>query len=112
MTGSEAKELCRYLETTHGLRAEALPLRIVPDPGTVVPEPEPDPLRAVQLEGYDSIRKLVLIRALRELLPLGLIEARALIENLPVVLARDLAPEEAERFKQKLELAGGQVKLV
>ncbi len=111
LTASDAAQLSRYLETRYGFRPEALPIRIVPDPVDPVPLPVPDPLKAVLLEGYDQGRKLVLIKTLRELLPLGLIEARNLIEQMPVVLAKDLSPEMATTFKQKLELAGGRVKI-
>ena len=41
-----------------------------------------------------------------------MIEARNLVEQLPSVLAKDLPAEEAQRFKQKVELAGGKVRIV
>jgi hypothetical protein len=31
---------------------------------------------------------------------------------MPTVLAKELSPDEASRFKQKLELTGGRVKIV
>src|SRR5262249_23933225 len=98
------------LETTYGLRPEALPVRIIPEPD-VIPDPLPEPLFNVLLEGFDPGRKLVLIKTLRELMPLGLVEARNMVEQLPSVLAKHLAPEEAQTFKQKVELAGGRVRI-
>lgn len=110
LSPAEAAQLCGYLETTYGLRPESLPVRIVPEPD-VIPDPLPEPLFSILLEGFDPGRRLVLIKTLRELLPLGLIEARNLVEQLPSVLAKHLPPEEAQGFKQKVELVGGRVRV-
>ena len=112
LSPAEAAQLCRYLEATYGFRPEALPPTIVPDPEDVVPDPLPDLFFTVLLEGFDQGRRLVLIKTLRELLPLGLVEARNLVEQRPSVLAKDLPAEEAQHFKQKVELAGGRVRIV
>ena len=55
--------------------------------------------------------KISVIKAVRELTPLGLKEAKDLVESAPVVIKEDVSKEEAEEAKTKLESAGAKVEL-
>lgn len=55
--------------------------------------------------------KLRVIKAVRELLPLGLMEAKKLVESAPVVLRECLRRPEAEEFAEPLRRAGATIRL-
>jgi len=55
--------------------------------------------------------KVAVIKAVKEILGLGLKEAKDLVESAPVEIKKDLKKEEAEEVKGKLEEAGGQAAL-
>ncbi|MEK7643470.1 MAG: 50S ribosomal protein L7/L12 [Patescibacteria group bacterium] len=56
-------------------------------------------------------QKIQVIKALREVLGLGLVEAKALADSAPKVVKEGLSQKEAEDFKAKLEAAGAVVEL-
>ena len=65
----------------------------------------------VELQSFDAASKIKLIKEVRALLGLGLKEAKECVESCPSWLMKDLAKEEAEALKEKLESLGGQVRL-
>ena len=56
-------------------------------------------------------QKVQVIKALREVLGLGLMEAKALVDAAPKVVKEGLKKEEAEELKKKLEGAGAKAEL-
>ncbi len=56
-------------------------------------------------------QKLQVIKAIRELINLGLKEAKDLVEGAPSVVKDNVSKEEAEQIKKKLEEAGAKVTL-
>jgi len=56
-------------------------------------------------------KKINVIKAIREITSLGLKEAKELTDGAPTVIKEDVAKEEAEQFKSKLEEAGATVTL-
>ncbi|NQU77585.1 50S ribosomal protein L7/L12 [Candidatus Falkowbacteria bacterium] len=55
--------------------------------------------------------KISVIKALREVTELGLKDAKDLADAAPKVIKEDVAKEEAETMKKKIEEAGGKVEL-
>jgi large subunit ribosomal protein L7/L12 len=55
--------------------------------------------------------KINVIKAVREVTTLGLKEAKDLVESAPVAVKEDIAKDEAEQVKKKLEEAGATVDL-
>jgi large subunit ribosomal protein L7/L12 len=55
--------------------------------------------------------KISLLKVVRETLGLGTAEAKDFIENLPQVVKADLSHEEAGSLRDRLERAGGSVRL-
>jgi large subunit ribosomal protein L7/L12 len=110
---ARAAELRRYLDEAYGLRAADVvviePGRTDAPDGTTTPEPT---VLSVRLDGHDDLKKIAVIRAVRELTGAGLLQARTLVENVPAMVAADLPRAEAERFRDVLEAAGGVVSLV
>lgn len=56
-------------------------------------------------------QKIAVIKAVKEILALGLKEAKDLVESAPVVLKEGVKKEDAEEMKTKVEAAGGTVTL-
>jgi large subunit ribosomal protein L7/L12 len=65
----------------------------------------------VTLTGFADGQKIPIIKAVRPILDLGLLEAKNFVEDLPKVIKEDIEKEEAEKLKKILEEAGGTVQL-
>ena len=65
----------------------------------------------VMLTSFLDGKKIPIIKAVRPMLDLGLLEAKNFVEDLPKVVKEDLEKEEAEKLKKILEEAGGTVEL-
>src|SRR5262249_14581926 len=66
----------------------------------------------VVLESFDAAKKIGLIKAVREVLSgLGLKEAKDLVEGAPKPIKENIAKDEADAIKKKLEEAGAKVSL-
>ncbi|MBD3311600.1 MAG: 50S ribosomal protein L7/L12 [Candidatus Magasanikbacteria bacterium] len=55
--------------------------------------------------------KIAVIKAVKEITGLGLADAKALVDGAPKAVKEDVAKEEAEEMKKKIEEAGGKVEL-
>jgi len=55
--------------------------------------------------------KIAIIKVVKELLGLGLKEAKDLVDGVPSILKEDMKKEEAEALKKKVEEGGGKVTL-
>ncbi len=56
-------------------------------------------------------QKIAVIKAIKEVLGLGLKEAKDLVDAAPSVLKEGMKKEDADAFKKKIEEAGGKVEL-
>ena len=65
----------------------------------------------VILKSFADGKKIPVIKAVRPLLDLGLLEAKNFVEDLPKAIKEDIEKEEAEKLKKLLEEAGGTVEL-
>ena len=65
----------------------------------------------VMLTGFAEGKKIPVIKAVRPILDLGLLEAKNFVESLPKAVKEDVEKEEAEKLKKILEEAGGTVEL-
>ena len=55
--------------------------------------------------------KVKVIKAVREITGLGLVEAKGLVDNCPKAIKENIKPEEAEEIKEKLTAAGALVEI-
>jgi large subunit ribosomal protein L7/L12 len=105
LTTAGAAELQKYLEVVHGIKSASTP---VADRRPVIEPPPPPPpteFRVVN-DGFDPARKVNAIKAIRELLSLGLREAKEMVEASGRVVKDGLSREEADKVKAHLEAAG------
>jgi ribosomal protein L7/L12 len=67
---------------------------------------------AIWLDGLaDPAKKIDVIKAVRDMLGLGLREAKDLVEDAPKPVKENISKDEAESLKKKLEEAGGRASL-
>lgn len=63
----------------------------------------------VSLEAVPAPKKIAILKVVRSLTGLGLIEAKGLVESAPKILKQGISKEDAEEIKEKLESAGATV---
>ena len=107
LTVIEAGELSKRLEKAWGLDLN----KIMQTPAPAVAIEEETSLVKVILTGFAPGKKIPIIKTIRPILDLGLLEAKTFSEDLPQTVKDDLDKEEAEKLKQILEEAGGTVEL-
>jgi large subunit ribosomal protein L7/L12 len=113
MTVLELAELVKALQTEFGVSA---PAAVVAAPAAqaeaaaAVPAAEEKTEFTVILKEVGA-NKISVIRAVRELTPLGLKEAKDFVESAPQTLKEGVSKEEAATAKQKLEAAGATVEI-
>ncbi len=112
LTVLEMSELKTVLEDHWGVKAAAAAAAVIAAPaaGAAAAVEESTDFQ-VTLKEVPADKKIAVIKVIRELMNLGLKEAKELSESAPKVL-KDSAPKaEAEEMKKKLETAGAQVVL-
>ena len=106
LTVLEALELSKKLSKEWNIDLDSL--QTAPAPAPVVIE---STTATVMLTSFLDGKKIPIIKAVRPILGLGLIEAKNFVEDLPKVVKEDIEKEEAEKLKKILEEAGGTVEL-
>ena len=110
----QAKELSDYLKDSYGIEPAAGGGVVVAaaggggagDDGGAAEQTEFD----VVLTGFGD-KKLNVVKEVKNLTGLSLMEAKQLVENAPATVKEDASKEEAEDLKTKIEEAGGAVEL-
>jgi len=106
MTVLELNELVKVLEKKFGVSAAAVAVA-GPAAGAVAEEKTEF---NVELTSVGE-QKIAVIKVVKEVLALGLKEAKDLVESAPAMLKADVKKEDAEAWKKKIEEAGGKVTL-
>ncbi|TRZ95653.1 MAG: 50S ribosomal protein L7/L12 [Dehalococcoidia bacterium] len=109
MTVLELAELVKALEDEFGVTAAAPVAVAAAAPGAAPAEEEKTEFTVVLKEIGEN--KISVIKAVRELTPLGLKEAKDLVEGAPKPVKEGVNKEEAAAVKQKLEEAGATVEI-
>jgi large subunit ribosomal protein L7/L12 len=110
LTVMEAAELSKLLEEKWGVSAAA-PAAVAAMPGAAGGEAA----AAEEKVEFDVIlissgdKKIQVIKEVRAITSLGLKEAKELVESAPKAIKEAVAKDEAEKIKEKIEAAGGQV---
>lgn len=110
----ELSELVKILEEKFGVSAAAMaPMSFAagaPVDGTGSAEDEEATTKSVHLKAAGD-QKIQVIKIVREVLGMGLKEAKDLVDAAPKVVKEGIKPEEAEELKKKLEEAGAAVEI-
>jgi large subunit ribosomal protein L7/L12 len=114
LTILEAADLKKKLEEAWGVEAAAGGMMMMaPGAGGAVAEAEPEEEKTE----FDLIlkeigpKKINVIKAIRGITPLGLKEAKELVESAPATVLEEVSKDLAEDGKSKLEEAGAVVQL-
>lgn len=113
MSVLDLSELVKVLEDKFGVSA-SMPMGMMVAPNAAAsagaePAEEKDSF-TVELKSGGS-QKIQVIKVVREVLALGLKEAKDIVDAAPKVLKEGMPKTEAEELKKKIEAAGGQVEL-
>jgi len=110
LTVMEAAELAKLLEDKWGVSAAA-PVAVAAMPGAAGGEAaaaeEQVEFDVILLSSGD--KKIQVIKEVRAITSLGLKEAKELVESAPKAVKEAIPKDEAEKIKEKIEAAGGQV---
>jgi large subunit ribosomal protein L7/L12 len=106
LTIMEAAELATLLEEKWGVSAAAPVVMAAAAPAEAAVE-EKDEFDVILISSGD--KKIQVIKEVRALTSLGLKEAKELVESAPAAIKEAVSKEEAEKVKEKIEGAGGQV---
>ena len=106
MTVLELNQLVKAIEEKWGVSAAAV---AVAGPAAG-PAAEEKSEFNVELTSFGE-QKIAVIKIVKEVLGLGLSEAKTMVESAPVMMKTDVKKEDAEAWKTKIEAAGGKVTL-
>ncbi len=110
LTVLEAAELSKLLEEKWGVSAAApVAVAAAPGAGGEAAAEEKDSFTVVLASVGD--KKINVIKEVRAITGLGLKEAKELVESAPKEIKEDVAKDEANELKEKLEAAGATVEL-
>lgn len=103
----ELNELVKAIEEKYGVSAAApVAVAAAADAGAAA---EPSTVTVTLKEV--GATKVAVIKAVREITGLGLVDAKKLVDGAPAEIKKDIAPEEAAEIKKKLEDAGAAVEV-
>ena len=105
----ELSELVKALEEEFGVSAAAAVVAAAPAAGGAAAAEEKTEFTVALAEA--GANKIAVIKAVREITGLGLKEAKDLVDGAPSTVKENVAKEEAEAMKAKLEEAGAKVEL-
>ncbi|HJM54533.1 MAG TPA: 50S ribosomal protein L7/L12 [Dehalococcoidia bacterium] len=112
MSVLDLSELVKTLEDEFGVSAAApVAVAVAADTGGGAAEAEEEKTEFnVVLKDFGA-NKIAVIKAVRELTPLGLKEAKDLVESAPTNVKEGVSKDDADESKTKLEAAGATVDL-
>ena len=110
LTVLELSELVHALEDEFGVSAAAMAAPAA-GAGAAAPAAEEKTEFDVVLASFDAAAKIKVIKVVREVMGLGLAEAKAAVEGAPTTMKEGLSKEDAEALKKQVEEVGGKVEL-
>lgn len=111
MTVLELSELVKALETEFGVTAAA-PMAAMPAAGAAAPaEVVEEQTEFTVILASAGDKKINVIKVVREVTGLGLVEAKALVDGAPKPVKENISKEDANKIKEKLVEAGATVEI-
>lgn len=107
MSVIELNELVKVFEKKFGVSAQAVAVA-APAAGAAAAAGEEKSTVAVHLKDAGA-SKIGVIKVVKEVLGLGLKEAKDLVDGAPALLKDGMKKEDAEKLKKDIEAAGGKV---
>ena len=104
----EAAELAKLLEEKWGVSAAA-PVAVAAAAAAAAPVEEQTEFTVMLVDG--GAQKINVIKEVRTITGLGLVEAKNLVEGAPKAVKEGVSKDEAQKIKDVLEKAGAKVEL-
>jgi large subunit ribosomal protein L7/L12 len=104
LSGPEAGELAQLLSKKWGIKLSTATTAVV-TPAVA----DEDALVSITLKAYPADKKMIILKIIKDLLGLGLMEAKAFVEAAPKLVKANLEKEEAEKIKKTLINAGAEL---
>ena len=112
LTLKEAKELSDYLKDVYGIEpAAGGAVMMAAAPTEAAGKPVVQTEFDVILKGFEPTKKVNVIKIVREITAMSLMDGKKAVEAAPTKLKEGISKEEAEQLKKKVEEAGGQVEI-
>jgi len=112
LTLIEASELVKAIEETFDVSAAAPVAAIAAAPaGAAAPAAEEKTEFNVKVNEVPADKKIAVIKVVKNILNIGLAEAKAKVESAPFIVAEGAKKEDADKFKDDLTAAGAAVVL-
>ena len=109
LTVLEAGELAKKLEEAWGVTAEMGAVAVAPAGGESAPAESSE--KTITLKGYPADKKMGLIKLVREVLALGLMESKQFVESTPKVIKENVPNAEADELIKKFQDAGAELEI-
>lgn len=110
LTVLEAAELSKALEEKWGVSAAA-PVAVAAVAGGAAAPAEEEKTEFTVVLADAGAQKINVIKEVRAITGLGLVEAKNLVEGAPKPVKEGVNKEDAEKYKKQLEAAGAKVEL-
>ena len=112
MSVLDLADIVKAIEEEFGVSAAPMPVAMAPGAVAVAEAAVEEEQTEFDVKITDiGAKKINVIKAVREVTPLGLKEAKDLVESAPVVVLEQIGKETADEAKEKLEAAGASVEL-
>ncbi len=112
MSVLDLADIVKAIEEEFGVSAAPMPVAMAPGAVAVAEAVEEEEQTEFDVKITDvGAKKINVIKAVREVTPLGLKEAKDLVESAPVVVLEEISKESADEAKEKLEAAGASVEI-
>lgn len=108
MSVLDLNELVKLLEKKFGVSAAAVAVA-APAAGAAAAGEEKSSFNVELTDG--GAQKIAVIKVVKEVLGLGLKEAKDMVDGAPIMMKEGMKKEEADSLKKKIEEAGGKVTL-
>jgi len=108
MSVIDLNELVKLLEKKFGVSAAAVAVA-APAGGAAAAGEEKTSFNVELTDG--GAQKIAVIKVVKEVLGLGLKEAKDMVDGAPIMMKEGMKKEEAEKVKKDIEAAGGKVTL-
>jgi large subunit ribosomal protein L7/L12 len=108
LSGPEAGELAQLLSKKWGIELPSATTAVATTTPTVAGE---DALVSITLKAYPADKKMIILKIIKDILGLGLMEAKAFVEAAPKLVKADLEKQEAEKIKKSLIDAGAELEI-
>ncbi len=111
LTIKDVTELTNIMEEEHGIKPAAAAVAVAGPAGGDAGGAEAEQTEFDVVLESAGATKLQVVKAVKDLLGVGLVEAKKLVDSAPAAIKEGVSKDEAEKIKADLEGVGAQIEL-